>query len=136
MNKSIWAKARQVAGETLGGFISGTEVTGDKYALDVYVRGQVAGSGVSTSSEIYNETINSTNTEQSVALPTSIVGYMIKARDCNTDLKLSHVSGESGSKYISIPGGGVFTDTRPYSNLTLYFQSSVSGGVVEVIAWS
>lgn len=85
---------------------------------------------------LYNEIISLADTEQSLVLPIQILGYMIKVRDCTADLKLTHVSGESGTKYLTIPKGAVHTDEHQYSNLTLYFQSPVQNAVVEVVVWS
>lgn len=86
--------------------------------------------------KIYNETIASANVEQSLALDAQIFGYMIKVRGSSAELKLSHVSGESGTKYLTIPKTAVHTDEHSYQNLTLYFQSPGAGAVVEVVTWS
>lgn len=82
----------------------------------------------------YNVSIAVADTEQSLVLPTDITGYMIKTRGAGV-LKLSHVSGESGTNYTLIPGRANFTDDHRYQNLTIYFQSPTAGEVVEVVAW-
>lgn len=86
---------------------------------------------------IYNETIISANAEQSlVMLDTQISGYMIKVRGDNAELKLTHVSGESGTKFITIPENAVHTDEHPYTSLTIYFQATSAGVIVEVVSWA
>jgi hypothetical protein len=84
---------------------------------------------------IYNVTIASANTEQSLTLPASIKGYLIRSRALAGEIKLSHVLNESGTKYIRIPKGAAYTDNHCYENLILYFQSPTSGLVVEVVIW-
>jgi len=72
MNKSIWAKIRSVAGETFGGFITGTQVPNDKYALDVAVKESISigstPSGLTIGGKITEVTLN---TSTWVALPTT-----------------------------------------------------------------
>ena len=84
---------------------------------------------------IFNETIVSANIEQSLLIPGAIIGYMIKSRD-RGKVKLSHVSGESGTKYLTVKPGAVYTDEHRYNDLTLYFQSNIAGEVIEIVAWS
>lgn len=84
---------------------------------------------------IYNISLGVANTEQSQAMPATIRGYLIRTRGVS-DLKLTHVSGESGTKYVSIPGLSTYTDEKTYNNLTLYFQSPSTGDVVEIVTWS
>ena len=84
--------------------------------------------------KIFNETISLADTEQSLVLPSDITGYLIKSRS-QALLKLTHVSGESGTKYLTIPKGAVHCDTNNYSGLTLYFQSPTAGAIVEIVTW-
>lgn len=88
-----------------------------------------------TTQTIYNEVIAVANTEQSLALPAVISGYMIKSRDRSV-VQLSHVSGESGVKFLTIKPGAVYTNEKEYNNLVLYFQSPTAGDVIEIVAWS
>lgn len=85
---------------------------------------------------INNEIIAVANVEQSLVLPTDIVGYIIKSRGATGEIKLSHVSTESGTKFITIPKGAVYTDEHSYSALTLFFQSPVASMVVEIVTWA
>lgn len=92
------------------------------------------GGSNSATQTIFNETIALANTEQSLVLPASIKGYLIRTRG-NSELKLTHVSGESGTKFITIPKNATYESKYMYQNLTLYFQSSTAGDIVEVIVW-
>jgi len=86
------------------------------------------------STEIFNIALGAVDTEQSQVLPTNIVGYLIRTRG-NSDLKLSHVSGESGTKYVTIPKKASFTDEHSYTALTLFFQSPSTSDTVEILTW-
>lgn len=92
------------------------------------------GGSSSATKRIFNETIADADQEQSLALPANIIGYMIRTRG-NGNLKLSHVSGESGTNFLTIPSRATHTDDHSYSNLTIYFQSPTVGEIVEVVAW-
>lgn len=83
---------------------------------------------------IYNEVIANANTEQSLSISGVIVGYMIKCRGLGS-IKLSHVSGESGTKFLSVKPGSVYVDEHRYNNLTLYFQSTLAGETIEIVTW-
>lgn len=96
----------------------------------------IAQTSTNVTKTIYNETITSANTEQSLFISGSILGYMIKVRGGNAELKLTHVSGESGTKFITIPENAVHTDEYAYQDVTLYFQATASSVVVEIVTWS
>lgn len=76
--------------------------------------------------------------EYSYILPIGCQGYIIQPRKGLGDLKLSYVSGQTGTNYIYLPPntfrsiGGLQTTTL----LTVYFQSSVSGTIVEIESWT
>lgn len=88
-----------------------------------------------TVQKVYNETIALADTEQSLVMPTNILGYLIRTRGIG-ELKLTHASGESGTKYVTIPGGASFSNDKAFESITLYFQSPSIGEIVEVVAWS
>lgn len=92
------------------------------------------GGSSSATKTIFNETIAVADIEQSLVLPANIIGYMIRTRGSGS-LKLSHVSGESGSKYLTVPARATHIDEHSYSNLTIYFQSPQVNEVVEVVVW-
>ena len=83
----------------------------------------------------FNVTILVANTEQSQALPSNTKGYIIKTRG-SASLKLTHVSGQSGTNFITVPPRAVYTDDNFYTSDTLYFQSPTAGDVVEIVAFS
>jgi len=84
---------------------------------------------------IYNVALGPVDTEQSLVLPSNIVGYQIKTRGF-ASLKLSHTSGQSGTLYETISGGAVLTDEHSYTGLTIYFQSPTTSDVVEIVTWT
>ena len=82
--------------------------------------------------EIFNITIAAADIEQSQLLSSgTILGYLIRTRG-NGELKISHTSGESGTKYVTIPGRATYVDDHRYSNLTIYFQSPTVSEIVEI----
>lgn len=83
---------------------------------------------------IYNVNVLISGVEQSLVLPVSVNGYMIRTRGA-AKLQLSHVSGESGAKFFTIPSRASYSDEHKYNNLILYFQCS-SVDIVEVIVWT
>lgn len=92
-------------------------------------------SGV-TSPTIANIAVGVPNFEISYALPADTKKFLIKARG-NSKLHLSFLLGGSGVTYLTIPMGGVFSETDIGTPLlTLYFQSSKAPEVVEVLSWS
>ena len=114
------------------------------FALDVnsdvarLITGTVAltGNVSNITKTIFNISITSSNTEFSQALPASTKGYEIQIRSGVHTLKLTHVSGESGTKFVTIPAGATHSDDHFYTSDTIYFQSTTSGGVVELITYS
>ena len=88
-----------------------------------------------TSKLIENISIAAANTEQSFVMPATIRGYLIKVRDYSAEIKLSHVSGETGTKFLTIPKRTSYVDEHTYSGLTLYFQSPLMGAVIELVYW-
>lgn len=87
-----------------------------------------------TNYRIRNLTLVDANTEYSQALSEGASYFEIKARSLTADLKISFVSGESGTTYFSIPGGGTwYTKGRIPATITVYAQSPTSGAVVEII---
>lgn len=117
--------------------LTGTDIGVDnKRALDVVNHGGPGGT-VNSIKRIYNIAITFADTEQSLTLSDSqISGYMVKVREKNAELKVSHVLGESGTNYLTIPKRAVHTDEHSYTNLTIYFQSPVAGVTVEVVTWT
>ena len=93
------------------------------------------GTQLTTTRTIFNVALGVVDTEQSQALPANTREYIIKTRG-NTLLKLAFISTESGTNFITIPKGAVFEDSNFTSSLTLFFQSTATGDIVEIIAYS
>ena len=93
---------------------------------------------------VYNTTLTNANTEYSRALPSFCRGVKLMARPLGNgdlpDIKLAFISGDSGTTYLTIPGG--YRDFTLPENmcavgvLTLYMQSASAGVVVEILAWT
>ena len=103
--------------------------------LDVNGNLKVTQSQANTTPSIFNVTLGPADTEQSQALPANTKEFIVKTRG-NTLLKLSYTATESGTKYVTIPKQGVYTDNNFYTSQTIYFQSPSTGDVVEIVAYS
>jgi hypothetical protein len=99
------------------------------------VGSSVIASGGSSTIEIFNIALGPANTEQSQLLSSGqISGYLIRTRG-NSELKLTHTFGESGTKYLTIPGRTSFENRASFTGVTLYFQSPQTGDTVEIWVW-
>lgn len=99
-----------------------------------FVGSSIVASDAAVTTEIFNVALGPINTEQSQLINGTIKGYIIKTRG-SSDLKITHVSGESGTKFINLNGNASFEDTKTYNDLTIYFQSPSTGDTVEIWAW-
>ena len=89
-----------------------------------------------TTGKVENATISIANTEQSHTFPANTKSFLIQARG-NGKIKLSFDSGTSGTIFWTIPNGTYYGSPEFSSpSLTIYFQSPVTGLVVELISWS
>ena len=77
------------------------------------------------------------DTEFSQALPNKTKMLIIKSRDPRARIQYTLTSGESGTKYVTIPIGTerilTFIDL---SSATLYLQVNKSSTVIEIEAWN
>ena len=85
---------------------------------------------------VTNTTCTNDATEYSVALPNYCEYFLIKCRQEGSELWWTTVSGQSGTKYMTIPAGSFYWQYAKLTGKTLYFQSPAAGTVVEVIAAS
>lgn len=86
---------------------------------------------------IYNVTLTNAGTEYSQTLPANTRKVLIRVRSGASDLKLAYTSGESGTKYITIPAGSSkYLEGIYIKGETLYFQSPTASEVVEIEAWT
>ena len=85
---------------------------------------------------IANTTMTSADTEYNYTLPAGTIRFEIKLRAQNALLKLSFVSGESGTTYITIPYGASYSeiDAKAGSRV-LYFQSPTASQIAEIKSW-
>jgi hypothetical protein len=84
---------------------------------------------------IANLSVPTSGVEQSYALPASTREFMLKARGFST-VQFAYTSGDSGTDYISLPPGCIFTDKDLPTSVTIYYQTSKSGETVEVLSWT
>ena len=85
---------------------------------------------------IANTTMTTADTEYSYTLPANTIRFEMKLRASNAKFKLSFVSGESGTTYMTIPEGGVYgeLDAKAGSRV-LYFQSPTASQTMETKSW-
>jgi hypothetical protein len=110
------------------------QITGDtvKVEADGSINVNV---GAVTNPAIVNFNIPMPNTEYNYTLPANTKRFLIKCRN-NGILKLSYVSGQSGTLYLTIPAGSSYREEGISSALTLFFQSSKGSEVLEIVSWS
>lgn len=70
------------------------------------------------------------NTEYSVDIPSGATDIQFKLRDVGAELKYYFVSG--AAEYFTIPAGSTQSLKGAFRSITIYFQSTTSGQVVEV----
>lgn len=89
-----------------------------------------------TSPTVANVALPTANVEVPYALPSNTRRFEIKLRD-NAPMKLAYVAGTSGTTYVSLPAGGVYSeDGLSTVTLTLYFQSTAAGSTAEIVSWT
>lgn len=93
------------------------------------------GGSVDTTVTIYNVNIINSNVEISQALPPNTKAFIIKSRN-KGQVKLAYALGGTNTAYLTIPVGGSFEDTRFYQNVTLYFQTTKPGDIIEIVAYT
>lgn len=90
----------------------------------------------STANEIYNLSTPLANTEYSQALNDNVKQLLIRVRGV-AEAKFSFVSGESLTKYITIPAGTTYSASNlNLTSATLYINVSKSSQVVEIQEWT
>lgn len=89
-----------------------------------------------TTPAIINVTIPLANTEVTIPLPAGCRKFTIKLRG-NADLKLSYAAGLSGTTFVTIPRGTIYSEQDfILAAGSLYVQSPVASQVVELITWT
>lgn len=85
-----------------------------------------------TTTTITNYTAVSANTEYSIALPSSTKTFVLRSRGLG-QIILAFNSGETATKFITIPGGSSYKDENFYTSQTIYFQTTVAGDTIELL---
>lgn len=84
-------------------------------------------------SRITNLSAPTAGTEVSLALSADLKEITIRARVLST-VQFAFVSGESGTKYVTIPPGASFSQSNlGLSSATLYIQTNVNSNTIEVL---
>lgn len=91
-----------------------------------------------TAGTIANVSIPLANTEVSHAFPAGTRRFLVKLRGPTTaTLKLSYAALASGTTYLSIPPGTYYgEDEISNPSLTVYFQTTAAGQVLECSSWA
>lgn len=88
-----------------------------------------------TTPTIYNVSALVAGTEYSQVLTSSTKMFTIRVRGL-ANLKLAYISGESGTKYITIPRGTSRSVGEVNFSGTLYFQTDQPSQIVEIEEWA
>lgn len=85
---------------------------------------------------IYNVALTTQNVEYSQAIPEDAKKILIRSRNAS-DIKLSYVQGESGTKFVTIPAGsgGKTIENGHWKGTILYMQSPDGSDVAEIEIW-
>lgn len=84
---------------------------------------------------IANLSVPTSGIEQSYSLPANTREFILKARGLST-VQFAYNSGDSGSQFVSLPPGCIFTENDLPSSVTIYYQTTKSGETVEVLSWT
>jgi hypothetical protein len=86
--------------------------------------------------KVYNVSLPTANTEVGQALTDGTKQITVKNRT-NGITKFTFVSGESATKYVTIPRGAVYKEENlNTSSATIYMQSPQASQTIEVLEWS
>lgn len=86
---------------------------------------------------IYNLSVTLADTEESQALPIG-TKYIRLANHGPADIKYAYASGESGTNYLTLNCGAeiILPGLDSATNYTIYYQSAVTGGRLEIESWA
>ena len=84
---------------------------------------------------VFNKSAPLADTEVSQALSSSTKKFTIKVRGF-AKLQLSFVSGESGTKFITVHPGAAYSEDLIDFSGTLFFQTDRASQTVEIIEWT
>lgn len=105
--------------------------------------GQAGSSGSSlevTNPLVTNVSVPLAATEVPITFPANTKRFLIKARkvgDVYPVTQVSYISGNSGTIFLTIPGGAFYTEGEiAASSLTIYIQSNLPTTTIEVVSWT
>lgn len=85
---------------------------------------------------IFNVAAANKGVEYSQLLPDNTAQFILKARN-GAKLQLSYVSGQTGTNYLTLTPGNIYTvESVKLTGKTIYFQSSKDDTVVEIVTWT
>ena len=85
--------------------------------------------------QIFNVELTEANTEYAFALPDGARSFLFKTRTPEHPLKVSFEQGKSGSVFMTFYKTGLSEENILARSQVLYFQSPISGCIVEVLIW-
>ena len=107
-------------------------VDGSKVGLDV----NILNTPTVTTPIITNITYGTINSEQSHLFNTNTKRFLVRVRG-SAKMNISFTSGQTGSNYITLHSGNIYTenDIITGGTLRLYFQAN-NTGTVEILEWT
>ena len=102
---------------------------------DVTVTNTVTTIDTNTTATTYNVSVPLASTEVSLALPSNCKEFILRSRG-REEVKLAYTATESGTKFLTVRGTAVYRDSNFYAAQTIYFQTSVPGAIIEVVAYA
>jgi len=89
---------------------------------------------VATSGKMLNVTMTSADTEYNTSLGWGIKSFTVRCRGAY-DMRLAFASGETATRYITIPSNQTYYSPPCNSAITLYFRCAEAGQIVEIDYW-
>lgn len=86
---------------------------------------------------ISNVTTVVAGTEYSHTFQNDTKRFILKARGQNSILQIAFISGQTGTTFITLYQGVVYSEEDlDLQGLTIYFQSNKAGEIVEILEWA
>lgn len=103
-------------------------------SLQITSNGGIVTNNTDTSLTIFNVSAPVANTEYSVTLPNKTKKFLMRSRNKGV-IQFTNVNGATGTQYITLKANTVYTDNCFYENLTIYFRSTKTNDILELIAY-
>lgn len=90
-----------------------------------------------TSPTVANVSIPTANIEQSYTFPADTKRFFLKLRSpSSATLKVAYTASTSGTVFLSLsPSAGYFEGEIDAVSLTIFFQSTLAGEILEILSW-